>query len=119
MASSLLGVWQSVPYLFADQWRLLRGREAAETVDTGAAPYRLFLYALATVPAVGVLQGFAAMQRLYAVTGAAFMPILAATLLALGRPRWIGPEHRNRPVTNAVLVAILAFFTLLLRRALR
>lgn len=121
VASSLLGVWQSVPYLFADQWRLLRGGGAPggpkAAVDTTATPYRLFLYALATVPAFGLVQGFATMQRLYAVTGAAFMPILAVTLLALGRPRWIGPEHRNRPVTNAVLVAILAFFTFILWRA--
>lgn len=122
VASSLLGVWQSVPYLFADQWRLLRrGRESAEpaaAVDTTARPYRLFLYGLATVPALGLVHGFAAMQRLYAVTGALFMPILAATLLALGHRRWIGKEHRNRPVTHAVLVAILGFFTVLLWQAL-
>lgn len=124
VASSLLGVWQSVPYLFADQWRLLRhGREAADAaiaVDTTARPYRLFLYALATVPTLGLLHGFAAMQRLYAVTGALFMPVLAASLLALAAPsRRIGPEHRNRPTTNAVLVAILVFFSVLLWRALK
>jgi Mn2+/Fe2+ NRAMP family transporter len=123
VASSLLGVWQSVPYLFADQWRLLRrDHEAAEpatAVDTTARPYRLYLYALATIPALGLVQGFAVMQRLYAVTGALFMPILAATLLALAGPgRPIGPQHRNRPATNLLLAAILAFFTVLLWQAL-
>lgn len=115
VASSLLGVWQSVPYLFADQWRLLGRTEAARTraVDTAARPYRLFLYALATLPLVGVAHSFAATQRLYAVTGAAFMPLLALTLLVLAAPRTHLGRHRNRPLTNAVLVAILLFFTVL------
>jgi len=65
------------------------------------------------------MAGFASMQRLYAIVGAAFMPVLAATLLVLaGRSRWIGHEHRNHPVTNLVLVVILTFFTWLFVRAL-
>ncbi len=134
VASSLLGVWQSVPYLFADIWGLLREPTATETgpeiedgapaprrppVDTAGTPYRIFLYALATVPALGLVWSFAAMQRLYALVGAAFMPILAAVLLALtGSGRFMGPAHRNRPVTNLVLVAVLVFFTVLFARVL-
>jgi len=120
VASSLLGVWQSVPYLFADQWRLLRRRDGsgtgrAEPVDTAGRPYRLFLYALATLPILGVVQSFSAMQRLYAITGALFMPLLAATLLVLaGRRALIGDRLRNRPLTSLVLVAILTFFSVLL-----
>jgi Mn2+/Fe2+ NRAMP family transporter len=127
VASSLLGVWQSVPYLFADLWRLLRGTEPESRVgapptrrapvDTAGAPYRVFLYALATVPALGLVWSFAAMQRLYALVGAAFMPILAAVLLALtGSDRFLGAAHRNRLLTNAVLVAVLVFFTILFAR---
>jgi len=137
VASSLLGVWQSVPYLFADQWALLRGggRAAgpspAADLDAhgpgdrlsdlaGSRPYRLFLYGLATVPAIGLMAGFASMQRLYAIVGAAFMPMLATALLLLaGRSRWIGSEHRNHPLTNLVLVVILAFFTWLFVQSLR
>ncbi len=125
VASSLLGVWQSVPYLFADLWGLLRepagatapsGRRAP--VDTAGRPYRVFLYVLATVPAVGLVWSFAAMQRLYALVGAAFMPILAAVLLALtGSGRFVGDGHRNRLATNLVLVAVLIFFSLLFARA--
>ena len=125
VATSLLGVWQSVPYLFADQWRLLRpgrseaARGAETTVDTAARPYRWFLYALATIPTVGLIWSFSLTQRLYAITGALFMPMLAAALLALAaRSRHIGEPHKNRPLTNAVLVAILVFFTLLLFQAL-
>ncbi|HUP42599.1 MAG TPA: Nramp family divalent metal transporter [Thermoanaerobaculia bacterium] len=134
VATSLLGVWQSVPYLFADQWRLLRGgaigqdgrAEAAGAAPaepaaiTEGAPYRRFLYALATVPAIGLVWSFSLTQRLYAITGALFMPMLALALLALaGSARHIGATHRNRPLTNAALVAILAFFTVLLGQALR
>ncbi len=127
VASSLLGVWQSVPYLFADLWGLLRapseeaGRPVAggrRPVDTAGAPYRLFLYALATVPALGLIWSFTAMQRLYALVGAAFMPILAVVLLALtGSGRFVGAQ-RNRLATNLVLVAILLFFTALFARVL-
>jgi Mn2+/Fe2+ NRAMP family transporter len=124
VASSLLGVWQSVPYLFADQWRLLRSArpETAPTPaagDTAARPYRLFLFALATIPTLGLVWSFSLTQRLYAITGALFMPMLAAALLALAaRSRHIGQAHRNRPLTNAALVAILAFFSVLLYQAL-
>ena len=50
--SSLLGVWQSVPYLFADCWGLLRHRDAAavrEAVDTRSLPYRSYLVLIALV----------------------------------------------------------------------
>jgi Mn2+/Fe2+ NRAMP family transporter len=113
VASSLLGVWQSVPYLFADLWGLLRPRVGPErpAVDTASRPYRAFLYALATVPMLGLAVGFSGMQKLYAITGAAFMPMLAAALLWLNG-RWgpLAPGHRNRPLTTALLVLILAFF---------
>lgn len=133
VASSLLGVWQSVPYLFADLWGLLAGggraagatgpdgdddgpggpgRRPRPAVSTDSRPYRLYLYALATLPVLGLLQGFAGMQRLYAVTGALFMPVLAAALLWLGSARRVGEAWRNRPLTVAVLVATLAFFLL-------
>lgn len=133
VATSLLGVWQSVPYLFAEQWRLLRReREEPSTVasgvrapspgppvDTSSRPYRRFLYALATIPTIGLIGSFSLMQRLYAVTGALFMPMLAAALLALAAPsRHLGERHRNRPLTNAALAAILVFFTFLLWQAL-
>jgi Mn2+/Fe2+ NRAMP family transporter len=141
VATSLLGVWQSVPYLFADQWRLLRGapiprdartegageapaavvRERPEpAIEPEGAPYRRFLYALATVPAIGLVWSFSLTQRLYALTGALFMPMLALALLALaGSARHIGETHRNRPLTNLALVAILVFFTVLLWQAMR
>ena len=121
---SLLGVWQSVPYLFADFWRLVtRGRMAPgkpaggpdapppSAVDMRSTVYRSYLLALATIPAAGMWFSFVSIQKAYSVLGAAAMPLLALALLVLnGRGDWVGPAHRNRPFTIAVLVAILLFF---------
>ncbi|MBW3600708.1 MAG: Nramp family divalent metal transporter, partial [Planctomycetes bacterium] len=60
--SSLLGAWQSVPYIFADLCSLIaeRSRMSADAatpraaIDTASPAYRGFLYALATVPMIGL-----------------------------------------------------------------
>ncbi|MCZ6596069.1 MAG: Nramp family divalent metal transporter [Planctomycetota bacterium] len=109
--SSLLGVWQAVPYVFADFWRLAAGGESP-AVDTAARPYRLYLYGLASVPALGLAFDFRSIQKIYAVVGACFLPVLALTLLLLNRRgAWTGAHH-DRPATRLVLVGILAFFVL-------
>jgi len=120
VASSLLGVWQSVPYLFADLWRLRlpAGSPRPTAVDISSRPYRLYLHALATLPALGLLVGFARMQKLYAITGAAFMPILAAALLWLNRRNRVGEESANRPVTVLFLVLTLVLFLVAFARIL-
>jgi Mn2+/Fe2+ NRAMP family transporter len=115
---SLLGVWQSVPYLFADFWQLFRRRppgEAADAapsqVDTRSRAYRGYLLALATLPAAGLWYSFVGIQKAYSLLGALSMPMLALALLVLnGRGDWVGTTYRNRPLTVVVLVAILAFF---------
>jgi len=113
--SSLLGVWQAVPYIFADYWRLARAGAAPSAhsgpIDTKSRPYRVYLFALAVVPMLGLLFSFREVQKLYAVFGALFMPLLALVLLVLnGRTDWVGARLRNRPLTSAVLLAIVALF---------
>ena len=111
--SSLLGVWQSIPYLFTDLWGMMRGERPGRdrTVNTDSKPYRWYLYATAVVPMVGLWIGFASMQKLYAIVGALFMPMLAVTLLLLnGRSKWVGDKCKNRLPTNAILAFILLFF---------
>jgi hypothetical protein len=110
--SSLLGVWQAVPYLFADVWNLFLRRNGRVTPGdlTRSKPYRCYLFFLATVPMLGLWMSFKEVQKLYAVIGALFIPLLALVLLVLnGRRAWVG-EHRNRPVTVALLAATLLFF---------
>jgi len=114
--SSLLGVWQSVPYLFADCWALIRER-AKHTegepipVDTTAFPYRLYLVLMGLVPMIGLFWSFRDVQKLYTVTGALFFPFLALALLLMTcRSDWIGAALRTRTAGIVTLIAILAFF---------
>jgi len=114
--SSLLGVWQAVPYLFADLWALLRrskpeNRGVETTVVTRSLHYRSYLAAMALLPIAGLFRGFGEIQKLYAVVGACFIPILALTLLVMnGKTDWIGKSYRNHPLTVAALLGVLLFF---------
>lgn len=100
VASSLLGVWQSVPYLFADALAATRGERVAAEVLRASPAYRRYQAALALVPLAGLLVGFARMQKAYAVVGSLFLPMLALALLALGR------NGRVRSVLLGVIVLV-------------
>ena len=88
--SSLLGVWQAVPYLFADYWHLQSQKNSLSPdrftpyqVNTRGKPYRGYLIALALVPLLGLGYDFQIVQKAYAVFGALVMPMVALTLLLL------------------------------------
>lgn len=108
--SSLLGVWQAVPYLFADMVGLLHhGR--GDAVNTRSWVYRGYLAALAVVPMLGLGGSFKEAQKIYAVAGAAFMPVLALALLAMGgNTAWVGRGGRNGVLSFGLLGATLVFF---------
>ena len=115
--SSLLGVWQSVPYLFADFWSQSRSSgdpNARSTIDTKALPYQAYLYGIALIPILGLVAlDFRTITKTYAVVGALFIPMLAGALLVLnGRSDWVGEKHRNSLWTSLILTATLAFFLL-------
>ena len=77
---------------------------------TRSAPYRIYLYALALVPMLGLGGEFREVQKAYAVMGAAFLPLLAVALLLLnGRREWVG-ALRNRLPSVLALLAAVAFF---------
>ena len=110
--SSLLGVWQSVPYLFSDVWFIFIRKTTQNTAQTltTSRPYRVYLLAIAAVPMLGLFFSFKEIQKFYAIIGASFMPLLSIGLLILnGKRKWVG-EHINRPLTIVVLLATLAFF---------
>ena len=115
--SSLLGVWQSAPYLMADFQRL-RGNARAGATNRGPAvdlkqttAYRAFLVALAIVPLVNLWLTVERVQLAYAVMGAMFMPLLAVTLLILNnQSRWVGERFRNAWWINAVLILTVLLF---------
>ena len=112
--SSLLGVWQCVPYVFADTCALVledTPEQRRQRVSERSKTYRLYLLALAVVPVIRLPYAFKSVQQIYAVVGAGFIPFLALLLLHLNASKKrIGIPHRNRLLTNVVLIAALAFF---------
>jgi len=108
--SSLLGVWQSAPYLFADLVATRLGGEAPPPHTTRPA-YRGFLLFIATVPLLLLWTTLERAQLLYAVFGSLFMPLLALTLLVMNnRAAWVGRDFRTGWVMNLALLATLGFF---------
>jgi Mn2+/Fe2+ NRAMP family transporter len=112
--SSLLGVWQSAPYLFADFLALRRGLpdEEYRQLDLAQTPaYRLFQLAIAFIPLILLWTTVRQVQFVYAVLGAAFMPLVALTLLIMNnREEWVGKPFRSGWPVNLLLVVTLLFF---------
>jgi len=115
VATSILGVWQGVPYIFCDFVALMKERSEAERrslVATSSSWYRGYLLYLAVPPMlllfmdrpVGVIV-------LYAAVGSLFMPFLAGTLLYMNsRVDWVGAGMRSGLATNLFLAACLLLF---------
>ena len=110
--SSLLGVWQSVPYLFADFWRYHCDPSKRDSpIDKRSWAYQGYLFALALVPVVMLYQSFESIQKIYAIVGAMFIPLLAIVLIALnGNRQMVGESHRNSLATTIVLWLTILFF---------
>ncbi len=109
--SSMLGVWQAVPYLFADIWRLfLKPSTSLSATNTKTTPYRSYLLCIAFVPMLGLWLSFKEVQKLYAVIGALFIPLLAIALLILNSKRDLLGAHKNGLLTTISLLASLLFF---------
>ena len=113
--ASLLGVWQSVPYLYADFYGIVKKlspEERTEVVKVTSKPYRLALLWVSLVPLPFAFTGRPiAVIVTYTIVGSLFVPFLAATLLYLNnRVKWDRAVPHNHWVTNALLVVILALF---------
>jgi Mn2+/Fe2+ NRAMP family transporter len=117
VATSLLGVWQGVPYLFSHLAALMRGASPEEVVaaqSTRSPLYRGFLLFMTFPPMLLlVLHRPVWLVIAYAIVGALFMPFLAATLLALnGRRRELG-RLANGPAAWLALALCLVLFAFL------
>jgi hypothetical protein len=113
--ASLLGVWQSVPYLYADFYGIVKRlapEERAAVVKVTSKPYRLALLWVSLVPIPFAFTGRPiAVIVTYTIVGSLFVPFLAATLLYLNnRVPWTSRVPHNHWATNALLVVILALF---------
>ncbi len=115
--TSLLGVWQGVPYIFADFMRLRRDFSLAASKTSAAdleksTAYRAFLLCLAVIPLSLLWFKVQQVQLVYGILGALFMPFVALTLLVLNnRVRLVSAEFRNSRAMNLLLAFTLLLFS--------
>jgi Mn2+/Fe2+ NRAMP family transporter len=116
VTTSTLGVWNGVPYLFADYLDAFRGRFDTD-VDTRGWAYRGFLLYLALPPMALLFLGRPIwVIKIYTLTGGLFMPLLAATLLWLNSRRRLVGDLKNGALSTAALVLALLLFALIAGR---
>jgi Mn2+/Fe2+ NRAMP family transporter len=116
--ASLLGVWQSVPYLYADFYSIVKTMSDAdrtEATKVTSVPYRLALLFITLAPLPFAFLGRPILVIVtFTIVGSLFIPFLAATLLYMNnRVKWAAPVPRNHWTTNALLMVILALFVMI------
>ncbi len=116
--ASLLGVWQSVPYLYADFYSIIKKLPADERKRATAVtstPYRLALAFVTVAPMAFAFTGQPVQVIVvYTIVGSVFVPFLAATLLYLNnRIRWTNGVPRNTWLSNGLLLLILGLFVVI------
>jgi len=110
IVSSLLGVWQAVPMIFADAIRGARGHPSQDADVLEKSPTaRITLVLMASLPLIQVVTPFETVQLIYATVGAIFLPMLAIATLLLLRTRWCG-ALANGPLGIISTVLVLCFF---------
>ena len=116
--SSMLGVWNGVPYIFNDlikSWKEKKNNITSHKEHKSEKKYyTLYLLYLAFPPIVLLfLDKPIWIIILYAIVGAFFMPFLALLLLLMNNSKWV--KRKNNTVTNGLLlVSILLFLYLLI-----
>jgi Mn2+/Fe2+ NRAMP family transporter len=115
--SSMVGVWQGVPYLFSDTVNVRKSktfRISESVIDVRSRNYLFFLFYLAVPPLVLLFLGKPVwVVVIYSVTGAFFMPFLAALLLIMNNKFVWVKEFKNNLFVNLVLLAALVLFAVL------
>jgi Mn2+/Fe2+ NRAMP family transporter len=115
--ASLLGVWQSVPYLYADFYSIIKKmspEERTRITKVTSKPYRLALLFVTLAPLPFAFTGQPIQVIVaYTIVGSLFVPFLAATLLYLNnRVAWKAAVPHNNWPTNALLIVILLLFAI-------
>jgi Mn2+/Fe2+ NRAMP family transporter len=115
--ASLLGVWQSVPYLYADFYGIITKMSPEARLDAvkvTSTPYRLALLFITLVPIPFAFTGQPIqVVIIYTIVSSLFVPFVAATLLYLNnRVTWTAAVPHNSIITNLLLVGILALFAI-------
>jgi Mn2+/Fe2+ NRAMP family transporter len=111
---AMLGAWNGGAYLFADCVRTIRevpDEEASDYLSEKSIYFRGFLAWMSFPPMILLAFGEPVLLVIvYASLGALFLPFLAITLLILLNSQRVGPEYRNRLLSNVVLaVSVIPF----------
>jgi Mn2+/Fe2+ NRAMP family transporter len=111
---AMLGAWNGGAYLFADCVRTIReapDEEASDYLSEKSIFFRGFLAWMSFPPMILLAFGEPVLLVIvYASLGALFLPFLAITLLILLNSQRVGPEYRNRLLSNVVLaVSVIPF----------
>jgi Mn2+/Fe2+ NRAMP family transporter len=114
--SSMLGVWNGVPYIFNEFVTTFKMEDKSNPLnETTSKYYRYFLAFLAFPPmCLLFLDKPVWIIIIYSVAGAFFMPFLAATLLFLNNKMdWIRTSKNSKAI-NIILICTLILFLYLL-----
>lgn len=121
--SSMIGVWDGVPYLFTDYVHARRNQSDTASSEGYAKTryYRAYLLYLAIPPMTLLSVGKPVwIVVIYSIAGAFFMPFLAVLLIYMNNQRVWLKAFRNGHVMNATLaVSILLFSYLLVEKMMR
>ncbi|MCB0722088.1 MAG: Nramp family divalent metal transporter [Ignavibacteriae bacterium] len=112
--TSLLGVWQGVPYIFSDFIVTLNKHNEKKNENQkkqGEFYYNIFLIFLAVPPLLLLLfnrPGWIII--IYTITGSFFMPFLAITLLIMNNKKNLVGNFKNSIIINILLLICLLLF---------
>lgn len=113
--TSVLGVWNGVPYLFSDFIRTITHSKISKDELSHTKSYRFFVLWLTFPPMLLHFLGKpVGLIIAYGALGAIFMPFLAITLIyLLNKKEYVGTVDRSQKLSNIVLsVSILLFLVL-------
>ncbi len=118
--SSMIGVWQGVPYLFTDLNKNMKpNKSSVKSIAKLPASYFWFLLFIAIPPLVLLFTGKPVwIVIIYSVVGAFFMPFLAVLLLIMNNKLISDKRFKNKALSNIVLSLTLLLFILLLVKEL-
>lgn len=114
--SSMIGVWHGIPFLFADFYHEHKQLKVSDDQSLSKSKsYKAYLLYIVFPPMAILFMGRPIwIIILYAITGAFFMPFLAASLLFLNNKlKWL-KSHTNSKLTNGLLILSLVLFLYLL-----
>jgi Mn2+/Fe2+ NRAMP family transporter len=109
---SMLGVWQSVPYLYVDYFHVIRKNQQLEKYEHSPL-YLKVLLAMGSVPLISLVLNFETIQLIFSIFGSLFVPIMALSLLKINSKKILASEFRYSIYSQIVLWIIIIFFCLL------